>query len=333
MRTGYRALVLTDAEDHIVNYAEVSDADLGEGNTTIEVEYSTLNYKDGLAITNASPIARNKPLILGIDYAGTVVDTQSPRFQIGDKVVRNGFSASETLNGGYCERARCSDEHLVLLPSAINTRQAMAIGTAGYTAMLCVLALEDGGVDPGDGEILVTGAAGGVGSVAVSILSNLGYRVVASTGRPEEAKFLTDLGAAEIVDRRDLSDQGRPLQQERWAGVIDCVGSHTLVNALASTRYGGTVAACGLAQGADLPATVLPFILRSVRLQGIDSVQAPLDVRERAWSRLATDLDLQKLEKLSFEVGFSDLKTVAEDILVGKTRGRAIVNLSRQFKD
>jgi acrylyl-CoA reductase (NADPH) len=205
----------------------------------------------------------------------------------------------------------------------------MAIGTAGYTAMLCVLALEDGGVDPVDGDILVTGAAGGVGSVAVSILSNLGYRVVASTGRPQEAEFLTKLGAAEIVNRRELSEQGAPLQRERWAGVIDSVGSHTLANALASTRYGGTVASCGLAQGADLPATVMPLILRSVRLQGVDSVQAPLDVRERAWSRLAIDLDLEKLEELSFNIAFSDLKTAAEDILAGKTRGRAIVNLSR----
>lgn len=329
MRPEYRALIVTGSEDHVVDYAEVADADLGEGNTTIKVEYSTLNYKDGLAITNASPITRNKPLILGIDYAGTVLDTTSSRYKVGDKVVRNGFGASETLNGGYCERARCSDEHLVLLPDAISTRQAMAIGTAGYTAMLCVLALEDGGVDPVDGDILVTGAAGGVGSVAVSILSNLGYRVVASTGRPQEAEFLTKLGAAEIVNRRELSEQGAPLQRERWAGVIDSVGSHTLANALASTRYGGTVASCGLAQGADLPATVMPLILRSVRLQGVDSVQAPLDVRERAWSRLAIDLDLEKLEELSFNIAFSDLKTAAEDILAGKTRGRAIVNLSR----
>ena len=329
MSPSYRALIAMDSQEHIVNYTEVSEADLGEGNTTIEVEYSTLNYKDGLAITNAAPIARNKPLILGIDYAGTVVETTSSRFKVGDKVVRNGFGASETLNGGYCERARCSDEHLVRLPGAIDTRQAMAIGTAGYTAMLCVLALEDSGVDPASGEVLVTGAAGGVGTVAVSILSKLGYQVVASTGRPQEAEFLAGLGAAEIMDRRDLSDQGGPLQGERWGGVIDCVGSHTLANAVASTKYGGTVAACGLAQGADLPTTVMPFILRSVRLQGVDSVHAPLAFRERAWSRLATDLDLEKLEKLSFDVAFSDLKALAEDILAGKTRGRAIVDLTQ----
>lgn len=329
MGNTYKALMVKDTEEYVADYEQVGDEALGEGDVTIEVEYSSVNYKDGLAITNRSPIVRNKPLILGIDYAGTVVATDSDRFKVGDKVVRNGFGASETLNGGYCERARCADSHLVALPDGISTRQAMAIGTAGYTAMLCVLALEDGGVAPGDGEILVTGAAGGVGSVAVSILSKLGYKVVASTGRPNEADFLTDLGAAEIMGREELSEQGRPLQRERWSGVVDCVGSHTLANALASTRYGGVVAACGLAQGADLPSTVMPFILRSVRLQGVDSVHAPLAARERAWARLATDLDLEKLEKLSFEIAFSDLKQAGEDILAGKLRGRAIVDISR----
>lgn len=329
MSNTYKALQLQDSEDHVVEYVQVGEAALGDGNVTIAVEYSTVNYKDGLAITNRSAIARKKPLILGIDYAGTVVESRSSRFKPGDKVVRNGYGASETLNGGYCQRARCADDLLVALPEGISTRHAMAIGTAGYTSMLCVLALEDGGVVPAQGDILVTGAAGGVGSVAVSILSKLGYRVFASTGRVSEAGFLKDLGAAEIIDRSELSEPGRPLQGERWAGVIDCVGSHTLANALASTRYGGVVAACGLAQGPDLAATVLPFILRGVRLQGVDSVQAPLAARERAWARLATDLDLEKLDALSYDVAFSDLKQVAEEILAGQTRGRAIVDLSK----
>lgn len=327
MSNSYKALQLQDDEGHAVEYVQVGDEALGEGNVTIAVEYSTVNYKDGLAITNAAPIASKKPLILGIDYSGTVVKSSSSRFKSGDKVVRNGFGASEVLNGGYCERACCSDEHLVALPEGISTRHAMAIGTAGYTAMLCVLALEDGGVTPDQGDVLVTGAAGGVGTVAVSILSKLGYSVTASTGRPSEAEFLKDLGAAQIIDRSELSEPGKPMQRERWAGVVDCVGSHTLANAVASTKYGGVVAACGLAQGADLQSTVLPFILRGVQLQGVDSVQAPLAARERAWSRLATDLDLSKLDALSFDVAFDDLKQVAGDILAGRTRGRAIVDI------
>jgi acrylyl-CoA reductase (NADPH) len=328
MSNTFRALQAQAGEDHQVEYVDVGEDALGDGNVTVAVEYSTVNYKDGLAITNASPIVRKKPLILGIDYAGTVLESTSDRFSVGDKVVRNGFGASEMLNGGYCQRARASDQHLVGLPDGISTRQAMAIGTAGYTSMLCVLALEDGGVAPSQGEVLVTGAAGGVGTVAVAILSKLGYTVVASTGRPQEADFLKDLGASSIIDRQELSEKGGPIQKERWAGVVDCVGSHTLANALATTKYGGVVAACGLAQGVDLPATVLPFILRGVQLQGIDSVQAPLAKRERAWARLATDLDLNKLEKLSFDVAFSDVKQVALDVLAGRTRGRAIVEIA-----
>lgn len=329
MSDTYKALQLQESDDHVVDFVQVDEDSLDPGNVTVAVEYSTVNFKDGLAITNQSPIARKKPLILGIDYAGTVVESSSERFEIGDRVVRNGFGASETFNGGYCERARSSDEYLVKLPESISTRQAMAIGTAGYTSMLCVLALEDGGVTPEHGDILVTGAAGGVGSIAISILSNLGYRVVASTGRVTESQFLKDLGASDIIDRADLSEPGRPLQRERWAGVVDCVGSHTLANAVASTRYGGVVASCGLAQGADLPSTVLPFILRGVRLQGVDSVQAPLATRERAWSRLATVLDKERLDSLSFSVAFDDLKQAAQDILAGGIRGRAIVEIAK----
>ncbi len=329
MTNTYKALVAQESEEHAVAYQRLHEADLGEGDVTVAVEYSTVNFKDGLAITNTSPIVQKRPLVLGIDYAGTVIDSDSDRFRVGDKVVRNGFGASEYLNGGYCERARSDANLLVGLPKNLTTRAAMAIGTAGYTAMLCLLALEEGGTKPGEGEILVTGAAGGVGSVAVAILSKLGYQVVASTGRLEEAQFLMDLGAREIMDRQEISEPGKPMQRERWAGVVDCVGSHTLANSIASTRYNGVVAACGLAQGADLPATVMPFILRNVRLQGVDSVQTPLARREQAWARLSTDLDLDTLEALSFDLAFSDVVDTAPKILAGQIRGRAVVDLSR----
>ena len=327
MSDTFKALVARRDTDYSVAFEELGLADLGDGDVTVDVEYSTLNYKDGLAITGSAPIAQKSPLVLGIDYAGTVASSDNPRFVPGDKVVLNGFGASEYLNGGYSQRARTAADLLVKLPDTLNTRQAMAIGTAGYTAMLCVLALEEGGLKPGDGDILVTGAAGGVGTVAISLLAGLGYSVVASTGRPEESGFLRELGAADIIDRAELGEAGKPLQKERWAGVVDSVGSHTLANAVAQTRYGGTVAACGLAQGADLPATVMPFILRSVRLQGVDSVQAPLARRELAWQRLASDLDIAKLEALSFELPFDDLPSAGQDILAGKIRGRAIVSV------
>ena len=250
-------------------------------------------------------------------------------FNTGDRVVLNGYGASEYLHGGYSQRARVDGDLLVALPDSISTRQAMAIGTAGYTAMLSVMALQAEGPTPGDGEILVTGAAGGVGSVAISLLAGLGYTVVASTGRASEEDFLKSLGASAIIDRESLSERGKPLQKERWAGVVDCVGSHTLANALAQTRYDGIVTACGLAQGADLPATVMPFILRSVQLRGVDSVQAPMARRVEAWRRLGEELDLEQLEALSFELPFSELLEAAPKILAGGTRGRAIVDVNR----
>tara|TARA_R110002110_G_scaffold66978_1_gene183011 strand:+ start:101992 stop:102984 length:993 start_codon:yes stop_codon:yes gene_type:complete len=326
--TTFSALVARNDDGHSVAYESLSDADLGDADVTIAVEYSTLNYKDGLAVTGAAPIVQQYPLILGIDLAGTVEQSGHAEFAVGDRVVLNGYGASEFLNGGYTQRARVKGDLLVKLPDGLTTRQAMAIGTAGYTAMLCVLALEEGGVKPGDGEVLVTGAAGGVGSVALALLRTLGYRTVASTGRASESAFLQQLGANEVMDRTALSERGKPLQKERWAGVVDCVGSQTLANCLAQTRYGGVVAACGLAQGADLPATVMPFILRSVRLQGVDSVQAPMARRLEAWSRLARDLDIQALESLSFDLPFSQLLERAPDILAGKIRGRAIIDLS-----
>ena len=292
MTDTFKALVARKDPDHSVAYEDLTEADLGEGDVTIAVEFSTLNYKDGLAITNAVPIVQSYPLILGIDLAGTVLDSAHAGFSAGDKVVLNGYGASEYLNGGYTERAKVNGDLLVKLPDAFSTRQAMAIGTAGYTAMLCVMSLEEGGVTPDSGDILVTGAAGGVGSVALALLERLGYRAVASTGRPEEADFLKQLGAADVVDRETLSGAGKPLQAEKWAGAVDCVGSQTLANVLAQTCYNGTVAACGLAQGPDLPTTVMPFILRNVRLQGADSVQAPMARREEAWRRLASDLDI-----------------------------------------
>lgn len=329
MTDTFKALVARSDTEQSVAYEDLTLADLGDGDVTVQVEYSTLNYKDGLAITNAAPIVQKHPLILGIDFAGTVQDSSHAGFSAGDKVVLNGYGASEYLNGGYTQTARVSGDLLVKLPDAFSTRQAMAIGTAGYTAMLCVLALEEGGVTPDSGDVLVTGAAGGVGSVALSLLKTLGYRAVASTGRAQETDFLKGLGASEVIDRKGLSERGKPMQRELWAGVVDCVGSQTLANAIAQTCYNGVVAACGLAQGADLPATVMPFILRSVRLQGVDSVQAPMSRRVEAWRRLAADLDIASLEALSFDLPFSGLQEAAPQILAGQVRGRAIVDLSR----
>ncbi|MEH6634049.1 MAG: MDR family oxidoreductase [Halioglobus sp.] len=328
MTDTFKALVARKDPDFSVAYEELTLDDLGEGDVTVQVEYSTINYKDGLAITNAAPIAQKHPLILGIDLAGTVMESSHTNFSAGDKVVLNGYGASEYLNGGYTQCARINGDLLLKLPAAFSTRQAMAIGTAGYTAMLSVMSLEEGGVTPQSGDVLVTGAAGGVGSVALTLLQKLGYRVVASTGRPEEADYLTTLGASEVIDRQVLSESGKPMQRELWAGVVDCVGSQTLANAIAQTQYNGVVTACGLAQGADLPATVMPFILRNVRLQGVDSVQAPMARRVEAWRRLASDLDIARLETLSFDVPFSELKETAPKILAGQLRGRAIVDLS-----
>ena len=328
MTDTFRALVARkDENGQSCTYETLALEDLDPGDVTVNIEYSTLNFKDGLAITARAPIAQRHPLVLGIDYAGTVLASTHAGFGAGDRVVLNGYGASEYLHGGYAGRARVSGDLLVKLPDALSTRQAMAIGTAGYTAMLSVMALQSGGPEAGDGDILVTGAAGGVGSVAIALLAGLGYRVIASTGRSDEADFLRSLGAADVIDRATLSERGKPLQKERWAGVIDCVGSHTLANAIAQTRYDGVVTACGLAQGADLPATVMPFILRSVQLRGVDSVQAPMARRTIAWERLARELDIGRLEALSFDLPFDELLDAAPRILAGGVRGRAVVDL------
>ena len=305
----------------------VDEAGLPEGDVTVRIEYSTLNYKDALAITNRSPIVRSWPMVAGIDGAGTVLASSHPSWKAGDAIVHNGWGVGETRWGCLAERARLNGDWLVALPSSLSARQAMAIGTAGYTAMLAVMALEKHGVKPGDGPVLVTGASGGGGSVAIALLARLGHRVAAATGRPQEAAYLRELGAAEIVERAELSAAGKPLQKERWAAAIDAVGSHTLVNALAQTRYGGIVAACGLAQGFDLPATVMPFILRGVTLAGIDSVMAPLSLRQEAWRRLARDLDAGALDLITEEVPLDDAIAKAGVLLAGGVRGRIVVRI------
>ena len=294
---------------------------------TVDVQYSTINFKDGLAITGKSPVVRKWPMVPGIDFAGTVSASDDPRWQVGDAVILNGWGVGESHWGGLAEKARVHGDWLVRLPAALQAADAMALGTAGYTAMLCVLALERQGVKPGSGDILVTGATGGVGSVAVSLLSRLGHRVVASTGKADEASYLSTLGAAEIIDRATLSAPGKPMQKERWAGVVDTVGSHTLANACASTRYAGTVTACGLAQGMDLPLTVAPFILRGVSLIGIDSVMAPLALRTEAWGRLAQDIDRAALALIARRIGLAEALATAPQILGGSIRGRLVVDV------
>ncbi len=305
----------------------LDDSDLPAGNVTVRVEYSTVNFKDGLAITGAIPLIQSFPMVPGIDFAGVVEASDHAEWMPGDRVVLNGWGVGERHWGGLAGKARVDGDWLVRLPDAFTTRQAMAIGTAGYAAMLCVLRLEKLGVKPGDGEVIVTGASGGVGSVAIAVLSKLGYRVAASTGRPEGADYLKALGAAEIIDRNTLAEPGGPMQAERWAGAIDTVGSHTLVNVCAQMRYGGIVAATGLAQGIDLPATLYPFILRNVTLSGVDSVMAPRGDRVEAWSRLARDLDPAKLESMIREIALEDVIPSAGDILQGKVRGRIVVAL------
>ena len=307
----------------------LDDSTLPEGDVTVQVDYSTINYKDGLAITGKSPVVRKFPLTPGIDLAGTVTDSQHPLFKAGDKVVLNGWGVGESHSGGLAQKARLKGDWLVKLPAAFTPRQAMAIGTAGYTAMLCVMALQKHGVTPDKGDILVTGAGGGVGSVAIALLAKLGFRVVASTGRLQEADYLRQLGAADVIDRAELSAPGKPMAKERWAGVVDTVGSHTLANACASTKYGGVVTACGLAQGMDFPSSVAPFILRGVTLAGIDSVMAPRAVREAAWARLAQDLDTAQLERMTREVGLADAMGLGAEILAGQVRGRVVVNVNR----
>ena len=306
---------------------DTDDSQLPAGDVLAQVEYSTLNYKDGLAITNKGPVVRLWPMVAGIDGAGTVLESTHPNWRAGDRFVHNGWGLGETRWGLMSERARLQGDWLVKLPAAFSTRQAMAIGTAGYTAMLCVLALEKNGVTPASGEVLVTGATGGVGSVAVALLGKLGYVVVAATGKTSEEAYLKQLGAASVIDRAELSAPGKPLQKERWAGVVDAVGSHTLANACAQTRYGGVVAACGLAQGADFPSSVMPFILRGVVLAGIDSVMAPLVKRQQAWDRLALDLDHARLEAMIEEVPLEQAIDKAVDLMGGKVRGRIVVKI------
>ena len=311
-----------------VALADVDTADLMEGDVTVAVEYSTVNYKDGLAITGKSPVVRRFPMIAGVDLAGTVSASSHPQWKAGDKVILNGWGLGETHFGAYAETARIKGDWLVPLPAGMTTRDAMAIGTAGYTAMLAVMALERQGLEPGRGPMIVTGAAGGVGSVAVSLLAKLGYQVSASTGRPQEADYLHALGASEIVKREDLSGTPKPLARERWAGGIDSVGSATLANVLSMIRYCGAVAACGLAGGMDLPATVAPFILRGVSLLGIDSVMCPLPLRREAWARLAADLDRGKLQAMTTEVRLPEVLDVAPRIIAGQIRGRIVVKVA-----
>jgi acrylyl-CoA reductase (NADPH) len=320
-------LITKDDGAYLAQLQSIDESVLQEGDVTVAVEWSTLNYKDGLAITGKSPVVRRFPMIPGIDFAGTVTASSNPAWNVGDKVVLNGWGVGETHCGGLAGVARVKGEWLVPLPAAFTARQAMAIGTAGYTAMLCVLALEKHGIKPGDGEILVTGANGGVGSVAIALLGKLGYTVVASTGRPAEAEHLKALGAAAVIDRAELSAPGKPLGRERWAGVVDTVGSHTLANACATTKYRGAVAACGLAGGMDFPASVAPFILRGVTLYGIDSVMAPLPVRQEAWARLARDLEIARLDAITAEIALADAIRVAGELLDGKVRGRVVVKV------
>jgi acrylyl-CoA reductase (NADPH) len=309
--------------------ADVNETELPDAPVTVRIEYSTVNYKDGLAITGKSPVVRKFPMVPGIDFAGVVEASTSAAWRPGDRVLLNGWGVGEVHWGGFAQKARVNAEWLQRVPDAFTTRQAMAIGTAGYTASLCVDALVRQGLSPGPGEVLVTGASGGVGSVAVALLAKAGFNVVASTGKQAEAPYLQALGAKQVIDRNELSQPGKPLQKERWAAVVDSVGSHTLANACAQTRYRGLVAACGLAQGMDFPTSVAPFILRGVSLLGIDSVMAPPALREPAWSRLARDLDAAALERISRVIGLADTLGAANDILSGAIRGRVVVDVNR----
>jgi acrylyl-CoA reductase (NADPH) len=328
--SSFRALLVTRDEATKVQSAaltDLTDADLMDGDVTVAVDWSTVNYKDGLAVTGKSPVVRRFPLVPGIDFAGTVLASSSPDFAAGDDVLLNGWGVGESHSGGYAGHARVKSEWLLKRPAGLDARTAMAIGTAGYTAMLAVMAIEAAGVTPSSGPIVVTGAAGGVGSTAISLLAKLGYTVAAVTGRPEEADYLKGLGASEIIERAELTGPGRPLAKERWAAGIDSVGSTTLANVLSQIRYGGAVAACGLAGGMDLPASVAPFILRGVSLLGIDSVNAPKAKREAAYQRLMTDLDMGKLAAMTREIDLAEVPAAAADILAGKVRGRTVVRV------
>ena len=324
----FKAIVIDKAEaGQTVQLTDFDDKDLMDGDVTVRIEYSTVNYKDGLAVTGKAPVVRRFPMIAGVDFAGTVESSSHPAWKPGDKVILNGWGLGETHLGAYAEKARVKGDWLVRLPPGISARDAMAIGTAGYTAMLAVMALERAGLDPSRGPIVVTGAAGGVGSVAVALLAKLGYPVIASTGRPEEAAYLKGLGAGEIIERKELSGPVRPLAKERWAGGIDAVGSTTLANVLSMTRYGGVVTACGLAGGMDLPASVAPFILRAVSLIGIDSVMCPLPKRQEAWRRLAIDLDRGKIAAMVSEIALADVVAAGRRIVDGQVRGRIVVKV------
>ncbi len=330
VKNRFKALLIRkDGEKQSVNEEELSPADLMDGDVVVAVSHSTVNYKDGLAITGRAPVVRRFPMIPGIDLAGVVQESADANFKAGDKVLLNGFGLGETHYGGYAEVARVKGDWLVPIPKAFTPEQAMAIGTAGYTAMLAVLALEDAHVSPGGGPVVVTGAAGGVGSVAIALLAKLGFHVIASTGRTQESDYLKSLGAAEIIPREELSVDPRPLGKERWIGAVDSVGSKTLANVIACTKYGGAVAACGLAQGMDLPVSVAPFILRGVSLLGIESVHMPRARRLIAWERLARDLDIGKLAAMTRVIGLGDVRRAAEEILAGKVRGRLVVDLAR----
>jgi acrylyl-CoA reductase (NADPH) len=324
----FKAIRIDKAEKGtVVALSRFDEADLMEGDVTVRVEWSTLNYKDGLALTGTAPVVRRFPMIAGIDLAGSVEQSSHPQWKAGDKVVCNGWGMGETHLGAYAEKARVKGDWLVRLPEGMSAREAMAIGTAGYTAMLAVLALEKQGLTPKHGPVVVTGAAGGVGSVATAVLSKLGYHVIASTGRMSEAAYLREIGAAEVIDRNELSGPAKPLAKERWAGGIDSVGSTTLANLLSMTRYGGAIAACGLAGGMDLPSSVAPFILRGVCLLGIDSVMCPIEQRKIAWNRLASDLDRAKLTEITHEIGLEQVVDAAPKILAGQVRGRIVVKI------
>ncbi len=325
----FTALLITKNEStQSAGVTQLDDAQLPEGAVTVRIENSTLNYKDSLAITGKSPVVRKFPMIPGIDFAGVVESSASEKWRVGDRVVLNGWGVGESHWGGLAQKARVNADWLLPLPAEFSARQAMAIGTAGYTASLCVDALLKQGVAAAHGEVLVTGASGGVGSVAIALLARAGFNVVASTGKTGETAYLQALGAKQIVDRAELSQPGKPLQKEKWAAVIDCVGSHTLANACAQTRYGGYVATCGLAQGMDFPTTVAPFILRGVTLLGIDSVMAPRPLREAAWRRLARDLDIASLESISTQAPLGDAPRIAADMLAGHIRGRVVIDVN-----
>ncbi len=325
----FRAIQINKTDDkQTAALVELSDADLMDGDVTVDISHSTLNYKDGLALTAKAPVVRKFPLTPGIDFAGTVSASDNPDYKPGDAVILNGWGVGEGHSGGFAERARVKGDWLVKMPDGMTAAHAMAIGTAGYTSMLCVMALEDAGITPDSGEILVTGAAGGVGSVAIAILSKLGYSVTASTGRTSEEAFLKGLGASSIIDREEFNTPPKPLAKSRWAGCVDAVGSTTLANVLSQMNYGGAVAACGLAQGMDLPASVAPFILRGVRLLGVDSVMCPKPRREQAWARLAKDLDMAKLDSLTTHIKLDDVIAAGADIMSGKVRGRIVVDIA-----